>query len=158
MFRELVRIKKKLPQEECIAILKNEKRGVLSVLGDDGYPYGMPLNHFYLEEDGCIYFHSGRMGHKIDAIRACDKVSYCVYDEGYRKEGDWALTIHSVIVFGRVEIVEDLDTVVKVSRALSYKFTQDEDYIETEIKNHAHRTVLLRLVPQHICGKDVHEA
>ena len=50
MFREMVRQKQQLAKEECIEILKNEKRGVLSVLGDDDYPYGMPLNHYYCEE------------------------------------------------------------------------------------------------------------
>ncbi len=73
------------------------KRGVLSLIGDDGYPYGLPIDHWYCEEDGKIYFHGAKEGHKIDAIKACDKVSYCVYDEGYRKEGDWALNIKSLI-------------------------------------------------------------
>ena len=57
MFREMMRIKQQLPESECLEILKNEKRGVLSVLGDDGYPYGMPMNHYYCEEDGKLYFH-----------------------------------------------------------------------------------------------------
>lgn len=82
MFRELVRKKQQISQEECIEILKNEKRGVLSVHGDDGYPYGMPLNHYYCEEDGRLYFHSGMMGHKVDSLRQNNKVSYCVYDKG----------------------------------------------------------------------------
>ena len=47
MFREMLRKKQELSKEECIEILKKEKRGVLSVLGDEGYPYGMPINHYY---------------------------------------------------------------------------------------------------------------
>ena len=92
MFRELVRKKQEITKENCIAILKQEKRGVLSVLGDDEYPYGMPMNHYYNEEDGKIYFHGGRNGHKIDAVRRHDKASFCVYDQGFRKEGEWAST------------------------------------------------------------------
>ena len=60
MFRELLRKKQKLTESECIDLLINEKRGVLSVCGDNGYPYGMPMNHFYNESDGCIYFHTGK--------------------------------------------------------------------------------------------------
>ena len=93
MFRELVRKKQALSEEECIKILKEEPRGVLSVQGDDGYPYGTPLNHWYCEDNGRLYFHSGMSGHRIDALKKCDKVSFCVYDQGYRKEGDWALYI-----------------------------------------------------------------
>ncbi|HAM68201.1 MAG TPA: 5-nitroimidazole antibiotic resistance protein, partial [Ruminococcus sp.] len=59
MFRKLARIKQQLDDAECIRILTEEKRGVLSVLGDDGYPYGMPLNHYYDPADGRLYFHSG---------------------------------------------------------------------------------------------------
>ena len=46
------------------------------MLGDDGYPYGIPMNHWYCEEDGILYFHSAKEGHRMDAIRAYDKVSY----------------------------------------------------------------------------------
>ena len=60
MFREMVRKKQQLPETECIEILKREKRGVLSLLGDDDYPYGIPLNHYYNETDGKLYFHSGK--------------------------------------------------------------------------------------------------
>lgn len=157
MFRELVRIKKALPAEECIAILKAEKRGVLSVIGDDGYPYGMPLNHYYCEEDGKIYFHSGKTGHKIDAILRDPKVSFCVYDEGVPEGNGWALVIRSVIVFGRVEIVEDYDRTVAISRALSHKFTQDEAYIDNEVEKHGRHTLCFAIVPEHICGKRVTE-
>ncbi|MBR7078568.1 MAG: pyridoxamine 5'-phosphate oxidase family protein, partial [Clostridia bacterium] len=80
MFRKLTRIKQKLGDAECVEILKNEKRGVLSLIGDGGYPYGVPHDHYYCEEDGRLYFHSGPKGHKIDAIRACGKASYCVFD------------------------------------------------------------------------------
>jgi len=61
MFRELTRKQKKLSDEECIKILKEETRGVLSVLGDDDYPYGMPMNHWYNEDDGKIYFSSASL-------------------------------------------------------------------------------------------------
>ena len=107
MFREMVRKHLQLPERECLDVLRQEPRGVLSVLGDDGYPYGMPMDHWYNEEDGHLYFHSGPMGHKVDALKNCDKVSYCVFDKGFVREGEWALNIRSVIVFGRMRVVED---------------------------------------------------
>ena len=81
-----------------IYILKKETRGVLSVQGDDGYPYGMPMNHWYDEESGAIYFHCGNIGHRLDALRENNKVSFCTYDEGYCNPGHWALNVKSVIV------------------------------------------------------------
>ena len=158
MFRELVRQNKKLPMADCVRVLESETRGVLSVQGDDGYPYGMPMNHFYNAEDGCIYFHCGKVGHRLDALRRCDKVSFCVYDQGYRNEGEWAYNVKSVIAFGRMELIEDREQIVRITRLLSLKFIQDEEHIRKEIEQSAHRTLLMKLVPEHICGKLVNEA
>ena len=158
MFREMLRRKQQLTQEECIDILKHEVRGVLSVLGDDGYPYGMPLNHYYCEEDGKLYFHGGKIGHKIDALRRENKASFCVCDQGYRQEGEWFLRIRSVIVFGTVDFITDQEIIADISRRLSYKFTKDEQYIEDEIRHSGPGTLLLALTPAHMTGKRVKEA
>ena len=157
-FREVARIKQRLEREECLRILETELRGVLSVVGDGGYPYGLPINHYYCREDGKIYFHSGRTGHKTDAIKADPKASFCVYDQGFRREGEWALNIKSVVVFGTIEIVEDRGKIYDISRRLSRKFTQDEEYIENEIARSGPATFMFALVPEHITGKIVNEA
>ena len=158
MFRELLRKNKALSQEECIQVLKKETRGVLSVLGDNDYPYGMPMNHWYNEADSNIYFHCGKVGHRLDALRKYNKVSFCTYDNGYRNDGEWALNVKSVIVFGRIEIVDDMNSIVDITTKLSHKFTQDEDYIRKEIEQYAKGTLLLKLVPENICGKLVKES
>ncbi len=67
-FRDVARVKKRISDDDCKDILRNENRGILSVIGDDGYPYGMPLNHFYNDEDGCLYFHSGKKPKSADCI------------------------------------------------------------------------------------------
>jgi nitroimidazol reductase NimA-like FMN-containing flavoprotein (pyridoxamine 5'-phosphate oxidase superfamily) len=158
MFRELTRIKQKLSPEEAIEILKAEPRGVLSVNGDDGYPYGMPMDHWYCEEDGCLYFHSGKKGHRTDAMHRCSKASYCVYDSGYRKEGDWSLNIKSVIVFGRIHIIEDHRKALELTRRLSRKYTLDEAYIQKEIANYGDEVLVFALEPEHITGKVTKES
>ena len=158
MFREMVRKKQQLTIDESIELLKKEPRGVLSLLGDDGYPYGVPIDHWYNEEDGRIYFHSGREGHKIDAIRGCDKASFCIYDEGYRKPGDWALNIKSVIVFGRIHIVEDHARALELTCQLSRKYTLDEAYIQQEVDNYGHEVLVFALEPEHITGKTTKES
>ena len=158
MFRDLTRKKQQLSPEICTELLKTLPRGVLSVIGDGGYPYATPMNHYFCEEDGCIYFHCGRKGHRLDALRACDKVSFCVYDEGYRREGEWALNVRSVVVFGRMEIIDDPDEVVRLVTPLCHKFTDDEDYIRRELTQSTKATLLLKLTPEHICGKLVNES
>ena len=158
MFREMLRKNRQISMEECIDVLKRETRGVLSVLGDAEYPYGMPMNHYYNDEDGCIYFHCGRGGHRMDALKKHDKVSFCVYEQGVRAEGEWALNVRSVIAFGRMDVIDDMDIIIDITTKLSYKFTQDVEYILEEIQNHAKKTLLLRLNIEHMCGKFVTES
>lgn len=158
MFRKMRRFKQQLETQECLEILKNQPRGVLSVIGDDGYPYGIPMNHWYCEEDGRLYFHGAKEGHKLDAISACDKVSYCVYDEGYRKEGEWALNIRSVVVFGRMSVVTDEAKIRTICGNLCRKFTDDQEYLEKELKNSLPRVCCLELTPEHMTGKLVNES
>ena len=158
MFREMVRKHLQLPECECLDVLRQEPRGVLSVLGDDGYPYGMPMDHWYNEEDGHLYFHSGPMGHKVDALKNCDKVSYCVFDKGFVREGEWALNIRSVIVFGRMRVVEDRERAIELVRKLGYKYTDDETYIEGEIKKTGKIVLVYELIPEHMTGKLVNES
>ena len=147
-----------LSNEECISILKSEMRGVLSVIGDDGYPYGMPMDHWYDEASGKIYFHSCKVGHKIDAIKNCNKVSFCVYDKGYVEDGEWALNIKSVVVFGRMKLVTDEAKAREIGTALVKKFTEDEAYLEKELKHALPRVQCLALVPEHMTGKLVNES
>ncbi|MBQ4513373.1 MAG: pyridoxamine 5'-phosphate oxidase family protein [Anaerolineaceae bacterium] len=157
MFRKVTRIKQILPEEECISILTEEPRGILSVNGDNGYPYGMPMNHYYNKEDGKLYFHSGMHGHKIESIKRDAKVSYCVYDKGIHENGNWYLTIRSVIIFGKIEIIEDREKIYDIARKLSYKFTNDNEYIENEITHSGPKTLMFALVPEHMTGKWVTE-
>jgi hypothetical protein len=158
MFRAMRRAKQALTQEECRKILRAQPRGVLSLVGDDGYPYGIPLTHWYNEQDGKIYFHGAATGHKIDALRACDKVSFCVYDEGYRKPGEWSLNIRSVVVFGRIRVVEEPEQAEAICRSLCQKFSDDPAYPEQEWRQAGSCVVCLALTPEHITGKLVNES
>lgn len=158
MFRKMRRIKQQITEDECIRILKENHRGVLSMIGDDGYPYGIPLNHYYSEDDGVLYFHCAKTGHKLDAIKTCDKVSFCVYDKGYRKEGEWALNINSVVIFGRMKLVTDEEKTREICINLARKFTDDEEYLEKELKYSLLNVQCLELIPEHITGKLVNES
>ena len=158
MFRPMRRIRQQISDEECIRILREEKRGVLSMHGEDGYPYGIPMNHWYNPEDGKLYFHGAKTGHKTDAVTKDNRVSYCVFDAGYRKEGEWALNISSVVVFGRISPVTDEEKAAKICENLCRKFTDDEKYIQTELKNALSRVLCLELTIDHMTGKLVNES
>lgn len=156
MFREMRRFKQALPQEECIEILKTEPRGVLAVHGEDGYPYALPMNHIYI--DGKLYFHCAKEGHKLEALSKNPKVSFCVMDQGFRKEGDWALNIRSVIVFGKITKVEEKDKILHIVRQLGLKHYPTPESVEIEIEKSLDRVQLLELTIDHLTGKLVNES
>ena len=158
MFRKMRRSPQALSEEEIRDMLVRETRGVLSVQGDDGYPYGFPINHFYDEEDGKLYFHGADFGHHIDAIKRDPKVSYCVFGQDTQKEGDWAKYVKSVVIFGKAELIEDKDEVEKISRKLCSKFPCTAEYVETEIAKDLKRTLCFSITIEDINGKLVHEA
>ena len=154
MFREMRRKKQQLPDEECQELLTKLPRGVLSVIGDEGYPYGVPMDFVYA--DGKIYFHCAKSGHKIDAVSKEEKVCFTVFDQGYQKD-DWSLFIRSVIVFGRIRELKDSEERIVRLRQLGRKYYPDAGSVEIEIERDAARALVLELTPEHITGKLVHE-
>ena len=158
MFRKMRRFKQQISEEECIRVLREQPRGVLSMIGDDGYPYGIPLDHWYSEKDNKLYFHCAKVGHKLDAVAACDKVSYCVMDEGFRSDGEWALNIRSVVVFGRIRTVEDEEKKREICTNLVRKFTDDEAFLQKELTSAFPRVNCLELTIEHMTGKLVNES
>ena len=157
MFRKLSRAKQELSREECLVVLRDALRGVLALTGDDGYPYALPINFYYDQTSDKLYFHSGKTGYKIDCIRHSQKVCFTASDDGVRLDGEWWLTIRSVIAFGKIEIIEDRKTIERISRLLSEKFTSDKDYVDREIEKYASATTLLALSVEHLTGKVVRE-
>ena len=136
-------------------ILTNEPRGVLALLGDDDYPYALPMCHVYV--DGKIYFHGAMEGHKNDAVKRCDKVSYCVMDKGFRKDGDWWYTFKSVIVFGKIRILTDKDEKIDKLTYLGDKFFPTHEETVSEINRMLDRTEVFEITIEHMSGKLVRE-
>jgi nitroimidazol reductase NimA-like FMN-containing flavoprotein (pyridoxamine 5'-phosphate oxidase superfamily) len=144
-----------LSKEECEEILTREPRGVLALLGDYDYPYALPMSHVYV--DGKIYFHGAMQGHKNDAVKKHDKVSYCVFDEGVKNDDGWSYTFRSVIVFGRIRTLTDDDEKVEKLTHLGDKFFPTHDETVSEIERLLHRTEVFEITIEHMSGKTVVE-
>ena len=157
MFRKMRRFKQEVSQEECVDILKTEKRGVLSVIGDEGYPYAIPMDFYYDAEEKKIYFHAAREGHKMDAIKRCDKVCFTTWNSGFQKEGDWAWNVTSVVVMGRAELVSDTELANEKLRKLALKYYPTVEEVEAEMQRDDHRVQMIAIRMEHMTGKLVNE-
>ncbi|WP_407414602.1 pyridoxamine 5'-phosphate oxidase family protein [Methanobrevibacter sp.] len=151
MFRKMRRYKQELTEEECIDILTTEPRGVLALLGDEDYPYAIPMSHVYA--DGKIYFHGAKEGHKNDAVKKYPKASYCIVDEGIKNEDEWWYTFKSVIVFGKIRTIDENSAKIDKLRHLGNKFFPTPEETEKEIKRLLDRTEVFELTIEHISGK-----
>jgi len=149
------RYKQQVTDGEALEILQSAKRGVLAVMGDEGYPYTIPLDFVY--DDGKIYFHSAKTGHKIDAIRNYDKASFCVLNDGYKELGQWWYHITSIICFGRICLVEDESIAMEKLRRIGKKYFPSEVDLEEEMAKNAKNAAVIELTIEHMTGKKVRE-
>lgn len=129
MFREMKRRKQLLSHADAASALERGSNGILACLGDEDYPYAVPLSYAY--HDNKIYFHSAKSGHKIDAITANDRVSFAVIEKDEIVSIEYTSYFRSVVVFGRARIAEG-DERVAGFRALVSKYCSDRPETETE--------------------------
>lgn len=157
MFRKIRRLKSEISVEEAKKLLKNNRRAAFSVNGDNGYPFTIPINFYYSENENKIYFHSAKSGHKIDSIKANDKVCFTTWDDGYLDEGDWAYHVSSCVVYGRAILIEDRKITEEKVRTLALKYYPNIIEAEQEIQKSIDRVQLVAIDIEHISGKKVHE-
>ena len=157
-FRPMRRARQALDAEQIEAILRRGSAGTLAVLGDGGWPYAVPLSYVY--HGGRIYFHCAKSGHKLDAIRACDRASFCVIDKNEIVPAEFTTYYRSAIVFGRARIVEDAEERMAAMRALAAKYSprESEDAFRIELKVSGSASLcVVALDIEHMSGKQAKE-
>ncbi len=157
MFRPLRKKDNEIGIEAINHVLHTARRGVMAVHGDDGYPYAVPLNYFYDEEAQKIYFHGAHAGHKVDALKACDKVCFTVYGEEMIKAEPWAPFLQSVVVFGRCHLLQSGPETLKLIKRFAMKYFPDEELVDREIAAVGMTAQVYEIDIEHLCGKEVQE-
>lgn len=155
MFRKMRRARQELSRAESEAILREGITGVLAVQGDGGYPYAVPVNYVWAE--GKIYLHGAKSGHKVDAIRRDDRVSFTVIAEDRVVEAELTTYFRSVILFGRARILETDEEVRHAARLLGRKYSHDADHVEREIDREWKALNCIEIQTEHLTGKEAIE-
>ncbi len=153
MFRKMRRWKQEFPMEESYGILRDGSYGVLALLGDDDYPYTVPMAYTY--ENGKLYFHSAASGHKIDAINKCSKASFCVVSENTNVPEKLTVAYKSVVVFGKIEIIEETEEKRFAIEAIGKKYSPGyKAEADRQIERDFKFLRVIALTPEHITGKE----
>ena len=99
-----------LDREEIESIIRKADVCRLG-LSDNNIPYIVPLNFGY--RDSCLYFHTPKVGKKIDMIKGNNRVCFelDINHEVVRADNpcDWNMKYQSVIGYGRAFLLEDID-------------------------------------------------
>ena len=157
MFREIRRKKNELNFEEVKVLLKTAKRGVLAINSEDGYPYGLPINYFYDEENNKIYFHSSKVGYKVDLLEKSNKVSFTVLGNEIIKEETWAPYVQSVIVFGKCHPIKDDNKALDAIYKFALKYYPNKETVDEEVKQAFKAVQMYEIEIEHARGKQAHE-
>ncbi|MBE5765866.1 MAG: 5-nitroimidazole antibiotic resistance protein [Clostridiales bacterium] len=156
MFREMRRNRQALSTPETLDILKNGTSGTLAVLGDDGYPYAVPMS--YVNTENAIFFHCAGSGHKLDAVRNYEKASFCVVAQDVIVPEKYTTHFRSAIAFGRMRILEDSQKKREALLMLAEKYNPGHaDAHHAEIEPALARTTILCLDIEHLTGKQAIE-
>ena len=157
MFRTIRKKKNELNKNATEDLLQSSRRGVLAVNGDDGYPYAILVNYVYDREAQKIYFHGARAGHKVDALKACDKVCFTVYGNETIKEEAWAPFLQSTVVFGRCHLLEAGERATALLKQFAMKYYPNEQLVDEEIARAGKAAQLFEIEIEHLSGKEVQE-
>ena len=157
MFRPIRKKKNEISAEAAGALLHHARRGVLAVNGDGGYPYAIPVNYLYDEPERKIYFHGARAGHKVDALRTCDKVCFTVLGDETVREEAWAPYLRSVVVFGRCRLLEQSPETMALLKRFAMKYYPEEQLADEEIRQDGAAAQLFEIEIHHLSGKEVQE-
>ena len=157
IFREMRQKKQELSRQEIADILHKGTSGVLALLGDNDYPYAVPISYVY--DDGKIYFHGAKNGHKIDAIQRTAKASFCVIDKDLVVPEEYTTYFRSVIVFGTIRILHDEAEKREAIEKLAVKYAPDdtEENRNKAIEREWNPLCVLEMTPEHITGKEAIE-
>lgn len=143
---------RQLSQEEAWKALAQGTHGVLCLAGEDGWPYGVPMNYVLL--DGSLYLHCARSGYKLEAIARDQRVCFTVVTKAQVIPEHITTLYESVMVLGRAYVVEhpqEHDAALAALINTLGRVTPEirDQYIAKKSKN----TTVVRIRPLRLTGK-----
>ena len=158
MFKPIRKKINEIDHSAVEALLQSNRRGIIAMNGDEGYPYAIPINYFYDCVGQKIYFHGAKAGHKVDALKTSDKVCFTVYgNERIDESESWAPYVQSVVVFGRCRLLEaGLESIERL-KEFAMKYYPDETLADEQIARNGRATQMFEITIEHMSGEQVQE-
>ncbi|MCR2044278.1 pyridoxamine 5'-phosphate oxidase family protein [Anaerosalibacter massiliensis] len=165
---------REMTREFGIEVIDKSRYGIISMIGEDNEPYGIPLS--IVRDGDNLYFHSAMGGRKVKIFEKNPKVSVAFVgetkipenytkeelDEIIKDESKAVLLIskvftteyESAVVIGKVKLVEDEEEKIKAMKLICEKYTPTKmDYFDMAIKAGLKRTNVYRIEIEEIKAK-----
>ena len=158
MFKPIRKKINEIDHSAAEALLQSNRRGILAMNGDNGYPYAIPINYFYDCVRQKIYFHGAKAGHKVESLKTSDKVCFTVYgNECIDKSEPWAPYVQSAVVFGRCRLLEPGPESIDRLKEFAMKYYPNEELVDEQIALAGRATQIFEITIEHMSGKQVQE-
>lgn len=158
MFRPMRRRTREISPDQASELLRTERRGIVAVNGEDGYPFAFPINYLYDAEANKIYFHGAKKGLKVESLAKSDKVCFTVMGNERREPAEeWAPYVQSAVVYGRCKAIEDAEPFKDLVKRFALKYYPSADQADAEISKSLKAMALYEISIEHVCGKEVQE-
>ena len=158
MFKPIRKKINEIDRAAAEALLQSNRRGILAMNGDTGYPYAIPINYFYDCVGQQIYFHGAKAGHKVESLKTSDKVCFTVYgNECIDKSEPWAPYVQSAVVFGRCRLLEPGPESIDRLKEFAMKYYPSEQLVDKEIAHAGKAVQMFEITIEHMSGKQVQE-
>ena len=158
MFKPIRKKINEIDRAAAEALLQSNRRGILAMNGDNGYPYAIPINYFYDCDNKKIYFHGAKAGHKVESLKTSDKVCFTVYgNERIDESESWAPYVQSVVVFGRCRLLEAGSESIDRLKEFAMKYYPSEQLVDKEIAHAGRAVQMFEITIEHMSGKQVQE-
>ncbi|WP_446897284.1 pyridoxamine 5'-phosphate oxidase family protein [Clostridium sp. LBM24168] len=146
------RSERTLEESDIQEILKHGEYGVLATIGENNYPYAVPLNYVYFNNS--IYFHCAFEGNKLQNIKFNDRVSFCIVGNTEIIPGKFTTKYKSVIIFGHAFIINSEKVKKDILNALVDKYStsfkkEGMEYIDRAVS----KTNVIKMSIDHVTGK-----
>lgn len=142
-----------LPEDLAWEVLCRGSFGVLAVAAKGEDPYAVPLS--YCCQDGKIFIHCAREGHKMEILRQNARVSFCVVDQDRVVPQEYTTHYRSVIAFGRARILEEGAALSDALMALCRKYCPGQDETSArEIAGAMGRVAVIEIQVERVTGKE----
>ena len=145
------RVDREIPAQSAKAILEAGEYGVMSTVGADGQPHGVPLSYVYRNDS--IYFHCALSGQKLEDLEGNAKTSFCVVGKTRVLPEKFATEYESAVAFGvasEVEGQERYDALIWLLEKYSSDYLEEgKRYIEQKDK----ATKVYKIAVTHVSGK-----